>query len=288
MDPPRGGARKRLRRLTLALLLVLTACGGGTEDEEAESGTSTTTDPAVSTSSNAVSQTTSTELAAVGSPLQRRDVPPEGVKAQFQYFQEGDGSCIGVDKSKLAVVVEFNQPEVATSFTMCFAGFTPNQPVQAHVRLPDGKVRRISSESFSVPEGVPWASWTSVPGDPLGTYEVTATQGSLTGRGSFTVSAASSPNLVAIEPSFGPAGSAFRFALAGFPPNRNLDLYLYRQSAAGTYEFLTTLSPRMDGKGETILTVQTAPDDPPGVYCLLRRGPKAAPDYFCALSFAIT
>ncbi|MCA1692729.1 MAG: hypothetical protein LC733_11230, partial [Actinobacteria bacterium] len=270
MDPRTGPAGRRLWGLALALLLVLAACGGGS-DEEAGSGTSTT-EPAVSTSSSTVSQTTSTELAAPGSPLQRRDVPPEGVKAQFEYFQEGDGACFGLDESRPAAVVDFEKPEMATSFIICFPGFAPNQPVQADVRLPDGKMRKISSESFNVPEGVPFSLWTAVPGDPLGTYEVTATQGALRGTGRFTVSVASSPNLVEIEPLFGPAGSVFRFALAGFPPNRNVELYLYRQTEAGPYSFLTTLSPRMDGKGETILTVHTAPDDPPGVYCLLRRG----------------
>jgi len=149
-------------------------------------------------------------------------------------------------------------------------------------------VRAVSATSFNSPEGVPFLTWTSVPGDPLGNYEVSATQGTLKGTGRFGVSAASTPRMVGIEPSSGPPGTTFRFGIAGFAPNSVVDLYLYRAEGNGSYRYLTKVPVTMDGLGQTVFSFPTARDDPKGSYCMLRRGPKAALDYFCALSFDVT
>ena len=273
---------------TAVVLLALVACG--TTDRGGETAGTSSVPPVETSTTEApvTSRETSSATSAsgpAGALLKRRDAPPEGVKAQFEFFQEGDGACFGLDESKPAAVVDFPKPEIAMTFVVCFPGFAANQPVEADVRLPDGKVRRITATSFNSPDGLPFVSWTSVPGDPLGKYEVAATQGARKGTGTFTVSAASTPRMVAIEPSRGAPGTTFRFGLAGFVARSTVDLHLYRSEGNGTHSYLTTVPAVMDGQGQTILSIPTASDDPKGSYCILRRGPRAAPDYSCGSTF---
>ena len=275
--------RPRLGAAIVVALLMSPACGGG----GSTGGTSTTTGDATPSTSAPAPATTSPEASNEGA-LGRHDAPPEGVKAQFEFFQEGDGSCFGLDESKPAAVVDFPNPQIAMTFVICFPGFAPNQPVEADVQLPDGTVRTVSVTTFNSPEGVPALSWTSVPGDPLGVYKVSARQGSISGTGSFTVGAAATPRTVGIPPLAGPPGTTFRFGLAGFVPNSVVDLYLYRSGENGVHTYLTTVPVTMDGDGQAILSLPTAAGDPEGAYCFVRRGPKAAPDYSCGLTFALT
>ena len=274
---------KRWMFPTFVALLALVACG--TTDQKAEIAGTSSVPPVESSTTAAITGSTAGSTPGL---LKRRDAPPEGVKAQFEFFQEGDGSCFGLDESKPAAVVDFPKPEIAMTFVVCFPGFAANQPVQADFRLPDGKGRRITATSFNSPGGLPFVAWTSVPGDPVGRYEVAATQGARTGTGTFTVSAASAPRMVAIEPSGGPPGTAFRFGLAGFVARSVVELYLYRSVGNGAHTYLTTAKAVMDDQGQTILSIPTAADDPKGSYCLIRRGPKAAPDYSCGLTFHLT
>ena len=291
----RGATVSQSRRFTgivLVLLSFLSGCGGagvqqasngGQATTNTGAGTSTTVPPATEEPTAPPSAPTTTL-----NPLQRRDAPPEGVKAQFEFFQEGDGACFGLDDSKPAVVVDVPKPEIAMTFIICFPGFAHNEAVQADVHLPDGKVRKITAASFNATSGIPYASWTTVPGDTLGTYDVRATQGTLQGTGTFTVAAASTPRTVGIAPTEGPPGTTFRFALAGFAARSDIDLYLYRSEGNGVYGYLTTVTATVDGNGQTILNFATSADDPKGSYCFVRRGPKAAPDYTCALNFTLT
>lgn len=271
----------------LAGAALSAACSGGSDVTTTTTPTTATTAETAQTATSVTSRPTTAPAGAGGSALKRRDAPPEGVKAQFEFFQEGDGSCFGLDESKPSAVVDFPKTEIAMYFIVCFPGFAPNRAVEAQFRLPDGTSRKATATNFNSPEGVPFLEWTSLPGDPTGAYEVTATQASLRGQGSFTVSPASQPRMVEVPPREGPPGTTFRFGLAGFPANSAVPLHLYRADGQ-LRSYLTTLSPRVDGNGQTILSVPTASDDAKGEYCLLRRGPKAAPDYSCSVTFTIT
>lgn len=272
---------RRLKTVALiAVAVVTSSCGGGSDV------TTTTTTAAAPPVTSGGSVATIAPAEAGATALKRRDAPPEGVKAQFEYFQEGDGSCYGLDDSRPSAVVDFPTVEIAMYFIVCFPGFAPNQAVEAQFRLPDGTSRQATARNFNSPEGVPYLEWTSLPGDPTGTYEVTASQRSLRGGGRFTVSTASQPRMVAAPPREGPPGTTFRFGLAGFSPNSAVPLHLYRADGQAR-SYLTTLSPSVDGKGQTVLSIPTAPDDVRAEYCLLRRGPKAAPDYTCSVTFTL-
>jgi hypothetical protein len=212
-----------------------------------------------------------------GSPLKRHDTPPEGVRPMLAGFGFGGGEdpCrSGEEAERDPSVYVPGKPEIATEFYICVQGFAANREIQIQVKYPDGRVKR---DRISVP-GYPTPTrstlWTSLPGDPLGEYAVIATQGEGQAQHqamtSFMMSAASKPHIMVL-PNMGPPGTTFRFALAGFAPDKMVPLHLYRQDTSCTdaiaYCYVTSLPPaNMDSRGEAIYMLRTQPDDPQGSY----------------------
>lgn len=192
------------------------------------------------------------------SPLDQEDTPPEGVEAQLGFFTPGPGPFCPLAGSEPAVGFDFTEREITQDLTICPVAFGPGE-LDVQVAMPDGSVRQSGSRQWK---------WTTLPGDPLGEYVVTATQGAVQATGSFTVTAASSPRILALTKS-APPGETFLIALAGFQPGQDLHLY-----GAGTCEdnapgwcFRTTLPPpELDARGEAYYQIPTEPDDPTGAY----------------------
>ncbi len=206
----------------------------------------------------------------------------------FAYYQGPEASCSELDGSRPAVVVSAPNAQVATTFALCFPGFTPNQPVAVAVRSPDGEVRELTASEYTFPEEIAYTTWTTVPGDELGTYQVTARQGRRTGKGSFDVGPATNPRSVAIEPSTGPPGTTFRFGFAGFGEGSVVDVFLYTDAGRGSYR-LPDGHP--DGDGRARPGHSQHPDrgrGPGGQVLPDPPGPGADPDYFCGLNFTVS
>ena len=111
-------------------------------------------------------------------------------------------------------------------------------------------------------------TWVILPGDPLGTYTLTATQGGLKAVGTFTVVRATAPHII-VYPRSGVRGTAFSVGLAGFQPSSTVPLYLYRQCDESPlcFNYATQLSTvRTDARGEANYTLRTQRDDPLGTY----------------------
>ena len=282
----RGLSSWRLAAVAAVLALVmLSACKDPPDTTTVGTGTTTT---AGSGTTNPSSPTT---VNPAEGALGRKDTPPEGVKEQLDFFasyQGPEASCSDLDGSRPAVVVSAPNAQVAMTFALCFPGFTPKEPVAVAVRSPDGEVRELTASEYTFPEEIAYTTWTTAPGDELGSYRVTAVQGRRTGKGDFTVGPATSPRSVNIEPSSGPPGTTFRFGFAGFGEDSVVDVFLYKEAARGRYDYLTAIPTVTDGLGQAILAIPTVPGDQVGTYCLIRRGPGADPDYFCGLAFTVT
>lgn len=265
-------------------MLSLTGCSNGNEVGTGPTGVSTPATGESATTESTGTATTSrsgtTGTAAPASPLQRKDVPPQGIKNQFEFFQEGDGACRALPPGPPRALVERSTLEIGQFFLICFPGFAA-QALDAEVRLPNGSVRRSRVTDIDLDDGVPYLSWYALPGDPTGTYTVSATQGSLKGTGKFAVDTASRAGVLVAPPASGPPGTTFRIGVFGFEPNATVPLYTYRSAGRGAYEYVTTLAVKVDAKGQTLYELKTQPDDPTGAYCFLHRGPKGAPDYAC-------
>jgi hypothetical protein len=219
--------------------------------------------------------------------LQRRDTPPGGVAAQFEYFPVGNGPCNGLDETVPAVLVDGAPPEVATSYYLCVMGFAADVTIDVTLTLPDGTVR-----AFAIPEpsrGSAVLVLELLPGEPIGIYTATATQGDLQATGSYEVFRAAFPRVHAAQPVSGPAGSLFSFALAGFTPGSQVGFDLYQNVDGGNYVYLTTLPPAItDAVGEAIYTLPTTPGDPQGLYCVVYRRASPPPTPQCDASFTLT
>src|SRR5206468_1149270 len=118
--------------------------------------------------------------------------------------------------------------------------------------------------------------WYSLPGDPLGTYQITASQGDLQVVSPFTEEATPRPVLL-VEPPQGQltlplafvAGSTFAVGLAGFKPGATVGVYVYMESQPGPYTFLTALSVPVNTAGQALFQFVTGVDDALGNYCLV-------------------
>lgn len=111
-----------------------------------------------------------------------------------------------------------------------------------------------------------------MPNSPLGEFTILFTQqGHEPAIARLTLQQATVPRIQVLTPS-GPAGTIFRFALAGLEPGE--PLYLYRVSAECLcYEYLTELPPpQVNTRGEANYELPTEADDPPGMYVLYLPG----------------
>jgi hypothetical protein len=202
-------------------------------------------------------------------PLGRRDAPPAGVAEQVSYFEVGNGGCPEGDRPTVRFLGGFpreGQESIGQSFVICVSGFAKDRPVTVDVLRPDGREveRRVA---FNPGYGLHPLTWTPLPGDPLGRYDVTATQGDTTAKASFSMSLAPIRR-VRLMDDYVPPGRPVRIVLAGFEPGEvvRLDLYRSREPPTGRFSYLSSISARTDRRGEAVHQFTTAPDDPRDKY----------------------
>jgi hypothetical protein len=264
----------------MVLLLLVSACGGGTPPDDGPTG------GPVSPATTLPTTSTPTNDSGPRSLLRRHDTPPEGVRQQFEFFQEGNGVCFGTDSITPFITTD-GLPAIATRYFVCFHGFAADTPVDVQIERPDGAVRTFHVETYTF-DGVPFLELISLPADPLGPHTVTATQGSVLATGTFEVGLPENPRVLLVPPSEGPPGTTFQLAMAGFVPPGSVPLYLYRLSGPGTYEFLTTLpSANMGSDGTVLYSIVTLPRDPPGTYCIVHVVGAETPPEFCSALFDV-
>ena len=312
--------------LVVVLAIILAACGGS-EGRQAAGDTSTTSTTAPSTtaitpqtttirpaddglgtttstsrqptttrqatttipSTTTASVTTTTEAT---SPLQRRDTPPEGTLAQFEWFEDGNGPCESFpDTAEPAIGfhlypdplvpsdehTESTAVPVGRLMYICPQGFVDGVSTIDIVR-PDGTndTRRSDSVDASLDGGVPETVWRSLPGDPLGDHRVVAEGGGGVGESTFTVEQARAPGIVSDQSAqsslfgfFGPPGTTFTFALFGFQAGQTVPLFVYVDESSGAHRYLTELpSVQVDSDGTAYFDLVTQAGDPPGSYCV--------------------
>lgn len=259
---------------------------------------STTTLQETTTSSAAV-VTTGSETTAIteSSPLKRRDVPPEGSLAQFEWYEEGNGPCEGFGTPNVPMVrfhlypdpliqsdshTESSVVSIGRFMYMCVLGFGDITPV-LHIQDPDGTVhtRQDGGGYGWFSPGNAGVAWRALPGDPLGDYLITATGDGSVAEAVLSVVPASEPGIVVMEPTepgippglagyaYGPAGTTFTFAIFGFPPEQTVPVYLYFEETSGNHVYLTELrAVQVSAAGTAYFDVVTRVDDPTGHYCV--------------------
>lgn len=227
------------------------------------------------------------------SALKRRDIPPEGVSAQFAFGGRGDEPC---------VLLGSGQPDPsfadglaqAHEYCLRFGGFDPGEVVQLTLWLPDGSSR--VAEFTSDLHGSVVCGFIAVPGDPTGTYVVTASvDGQEILEDRFEVTRAVKPSLLIrdeanismlfelinyeVPPSR--PGSAFELVFAGWQAHELVDINVYFYDSFGECYFIDETvyyaehpcvyitsfqGLEMDESGVAIYVLDTQSDDPQGTY----------------------
>jgi hypothetical protein len=243
---------------------------------------STTTRPTTTTTHRVPTSTQSDSV------LGRREQRPAGAAAFARFFAGGAGglgSCGEFDaedfrRPTVRVPGSYSsgpsaRPDVGEFLVgivdeLCLFRFAPEAPIDVSVTSPIGTVKRLEGCT-----SCPHLLWFGLPGDPLGTYKVTAVQGPLEATGRFDLHAAQDPTLLVAESwsNHGggvPRGSTIRIGVAGFRPNEIVKLLFYyapkEDSNQGGYR--TSVSLRMDAMGQRLYRLQTRLDDPKGFYAV--------------------
>ena len=214
---------------------------------------------------------------AQDSPLKPRDLPPDGVPEQIASFDPAGArarSCVLGSQG----LFEFNGAacslEITDSLSIDIeAGFQSNLLTSIAVDFPDGTVSQWSVSGSAV-------SWFSEPGEPLGTYRLTAVQGSRRVSGTFVVRRKTEPSvLFGSDSTFPCAGCGLTFRpgetinvyMAGYAPNSRVPAFIYRRfrdvsvpnhPGWGEYRFMSSIGPvQMNARGEAAFSISTSWDD---------------------------
>jgi hypothetical protein len=116
------------------------------------------------------------------------------------------------------------------------------------VRRPDGRevVEEVPFEGDFPTRQLPRLH---LPGDPIGPYEVEASQGAVAASGTFTVRRAAMPRVTAVEPYVPPA------------PRETVRFHVYRAPFEGSrgrkHTYLVSMTARVDRNGETLHQIHT-------------------------------
>ena len=293
----RWAAPTRLGRGLVVAGLVLGACGGGTNVEAGRDDAPSTAFPTtvpVTTPTSTVTSTTGappstakvtttqkTQKAAAG-PFVGRDAPAGSAGDQVSFVQgAGDPpACQDIEPSGPStptVVPDRNYGgpgSVASHLIMCLPGFDAGTPVDAVITSPTGRTTRrtvVTSEGSVV-----YTVWLPRPGDALGRYTLTASQGRARATGAFTVGPPPGRQAIVLgrdarsttpraEAFFlylprDPVGAKLDVVLAGFAPNQQVKLKFYRRTDVEdslTGELRATAMTSVNAQGETVYVLDT-------------------------------
>jgi hypothetical protein len=156
--------------------------------------------------------------------------------------------------------------EILDEVYFCFPSRRGDQPIDVEVRLPGGVIRQFQVAAMDL-----GGRWFSLPGDPLGTTVVTASQGGSRATASFEARAASVPRIL-VRPQSGRAGTEFQVLLAGFTPGSRVPVHIFRgdtclNGPAPCWHFVTSLPPaQADRAGQADYRIVAERSDPPGDY----------------------
>ncbi len=168
--------------------------------------------------------------------------------------------------------------EMPARLALCFENFGAGF-VQVQIARPDRTVRPARPAQVAISNGFggPWEFVIPLQ-DPPGIYAVTATQGNLTAKGTFRLSAPTRPQVV-MMPSQSTPGATFTVYLAGFPANKDVTLSIYRPAecpsspeyryAYKCWQYTTTFRTRTDAAGRKAVSIATRADYQTGEYELV-------------------
>ena len=244
--------------------------------------TSSTT-PSSSTTTITTTTTTTTTVAPAPptSFLSGAALPvPEGVRAPGPIIGDGPGICDNDDE----IVFHTGPPAILRPSLIyegglgpffCFVGFDTGRAITVTVSVDGIKLRELVIEpdwdiggAGALGDSYAFV-WRSLQADPLGEYELVATQGALSASTRFDVIAPRSRGIT-IEPRAVTAGTPVDIVLFGYEANTEVQLHFYREQAEPAFppsdllhlDYIGTLTMTTDEAGWAILRLETGTEDP--------------------------
>lgn len=208
----------------------------------------------------------------------REDVPPTGIEPLLSIAGTGNAPpCQPVSQPTIEFGYrsEDNPFMFAESIIMCVHGFEPNKDITITTIRADGTIEEkqaITNEQGLV--GDLAYTWTVVPTGMEGSITITAIQGDLQAEITLGVINPSSPLFSAIDDS-NQRGEDVQIAMAGFPTNQNVDLFLYEfitcpNDISFCAKYITKIPPaQTDSYGQAIYNIPTSTDTRTGSYMVL-------------------
>jgi hypothetical protein len=257
--------------------------------------TGTTVAPSRATGTTVAPRRTTGTTTQPRSPslLQRPMARPDGVAAVMDVgFGAGDEDHCRAASSQVqkpTIYLGFGSPssvaavQIAEPLPICLLRFNAGAPIQVTIRSPAGRLERITAPTPTCDAAActSLTAWAALPGDPLGRYDMTASQGDISLQGRITVRAADGPRLMVIGSAGDELatrvtvrpGTTIGIALAGLRPRRSMDLlFFYTPSfrwggeLVAHMQFRASTTVPIDPGGGTIFWLRTSPTDPLGCY----------------------
>ena len=159
----------------------------------------------------------------------------------------------------------------ASEIIFCGWGWGSSVFVQVVTTGPEGVIDTQYLQTSE--EGHLGLVWRPGLNDPVGTYTISATDGSYTVEDTFELVPPDYPTVDILGVEEGAPGDSFMIGMAGFAPNRGFDLHVYRSEELGGWKYAGTVGGiPTDNTGSATHPLETLPDDPPGTYCLVSEG----------------
>ncbi len=213
------------------------------------------------------------------SVLGRADPVPEGVAAVLGPSGQNVGRWASTDFRLVSCPKDGNPgPSVERSaarvavldvISLLPCGFDAAAPIELELLRPNGLPAHVPEPGE---DGV--IAWQPGVGASLGRYALRAQQAGATARTTFAVVPREDLRLILAPFAGGPAGMQFELSVAGVPPLELLTIPVYHKARDGSTlaAYRTTVDVQADARGEALLKLDTAADDPIGTYYFLTDG----------------
>jgi len=196
-----------------------------------------------------------------------------GIPAQLGFESPGPPQCLvkldlahNNDEVVTAAIPPFdNIIEVAAPFWICIEDLKANQKATMQITRPDDTTWLKQAASWR------WRGFFP-PGEPLGRYTITVTQGQRRVKGTFRLVRATHTHLV-VYPQSGARGATFKIGLAGYQNDEDhivpLHMYRYFPDTITAKYFIALPPARIDENGEAIVSLATKRNYPAGKYLVV-------------------
>ncbi len=242
--------------------------------------TSSTT-PSSSTTTSTTTTTTTVVPPPPTSFLSGAALPvPEGVRGPGPIIGDGPGICDNDDE----IIFHTGPPAILRPSLIyegglgpvfCLVGFDVGRAITVSVSVDGIELREVVVEpdrdiGGAGTDGDSFAFvWRSLQADPLGEYELVATQGALSGTTRFEVIAPQNRGLT-IEPRTVTAGGPVEIVLFGYEANTEVPLRFFREQAEPAFppgellllDYIGTITVTTDEAGWAVLRLETGTEDP--------------------------